>query len=93
MTYETMLNYARDLDCYLEQNGIYTDWMTVDNGWIKFEIAWGDWKHEHGFADILVDRWSAQNAIRTGARMQQVIEENGSDCYSAIHMVRLLGLK
>ena len=89
MTNTMMMNYARDLDQYLETNGIYTDWCEADNGWIKFEISWGDWKHEHARADWLVSEWEEENAITLGASLQQVTEDDGSDTYSAIHMFRV----
>lgn len=42
-------------------------------------ISWGDWKHSHLRADYLVEQLGG-NLFTT-----QVTEEDGSDCYSAIH--------
>jgi hypothetical protein len=46
---------------------------------IAVEITWGDWKHDHLFVDhILMSNGFAHIANET-------TEEDGSDCYSAIH--------
>jgi hypothetical protein len=45
------------------------------------EIHWGDWKHEHLRLDWLMkENFSDLRSINT-----QTTEEDGSDCYSAIH--------
>lgn len=45
------------------------------------EILWGDWKHEHGRLDWLMkEKFSNLRSVFT-----QTTEEDGSDCYSAIH--------
>ena len=48
---------------------------------IAVEVIWGDWKHEHARLDWLMEKnFSNLRNIQT-----QTTEENGSDCYSAIH--------
>lgn len=46
---------------------------------IEAEIEWGDWKHDHLRADWI--------AAETGFTKlgDRVTDEDGSDCYSAIH--------
>lgn len=45
------------------------------------EIIWGDWKHEHLRFDWLMrENFPNLRNINT-----QTTEENGTDCYSAIH--------
>lgn len=63
---------------YLSANGIYGDVSNYD-GTVEVEITWGDWKHEHGFCDSLM------SYIGYDCDDVQETEENGSDCYSAIH--------
>lgn len=46
---------------------------------IVVEIEWGDWKHDHLFADMLVGELGG-TLIN-----DEVLEENGSDCYSSAH--------
>lgn len=45
------------------------------------DIIWGDWKHSHLRAKHLLDKagWTVTKTI--------VTEENGSDCYSARHII------
>lgn len=65
---------------YLEDNGLYVDNVYVNSeGCVEISISWGDWKHEHGWCD------SAMRYIGYGCDDEVVTEENGSDCYSAIH--------
>lgn len=48
---------------------------------IGVEVIWGDWKHEHGRLDWLIgENFSNLRSIHT-----TTTEEDGSDCYSAIH--------
>ena len=44
------------------------------------EIQWGDWKHDHARAKWLLGEISGIHYISSA-----VTEENGSDCYSAVH--------
>ena len=46
---------------------------------IAIEIRWGDWKHEHGRTDYLMSLMGLTKL------KVDVTEEDGSDCYSAIH--------
>lgn len=42
-------------------------------------IHWGDWKHEHGYADYIMEA----NGF---TKIDEVVtEEDGSDCYSSYH--------
>lgn len=48
---------------------------------IGIEITWGDWKHEHARLDlIMTENFDNLRSIHT-----VTTEEDGSDCYSAIH--------
>lgn len=48
---------------------------------IAVEVRWGDWKHEHWKLDWLMkENFSDLRSVHEVAT-----EENGSDCYSAIH--------
>ena len=62
----------------LEENGVYADVYTW-GGFIAVEINWGDWKHEHWRA-----KWLMEEAGYTQIKEVET-EENGTDCYSAIH--------
>lgn len=66
------------IDKYLSDNDICCE-VGKEGPMISVDISWGDWKHEHGFCDILMSYidYRIINEVLT--------EENGSDCYSAIH--------
>ncbi len=64
---------------YLTKNGIYGD-IHTESRHTYLHIEWGDWKHDHGFADHLM---SLLGYVRMGT---QVTEDDGSDCYSATHV-------
>ena len=46
---------------------------------IAVEIEWGDWKHDHIFVDNILERNGFVHIAN------EVTNEDGSDCYSAIH--------
>lgn len=50
---------------------------------ICVDIRWGDWKHSHLRADVLL-----MDKLGLECVAKEVTEENGSDCYSAIHYYR-----
>lgn len=65
---------------YLEDNGCYNDGVyTNSEGVTSVEISWGDWKHSFIWLDTLM------GYIGYKFDNEEVTEENGSDCYSAIH--------
>ena len=66
---------------YLADNGCYIDDIQDNTeGIVSVEISWGDWKHSHIWCDNLMGYIGYNTACE-----EQVTEENGSDCYSAIH--------
>ena len=46
---------------------------------VAIEIEWGDWKHEHAYADYVMRQHGFCKVD------EKVTEEDGSDCYSSIH--------
>ena len=69
------------IEKYLRDNRIYCDVYPYgdDMPVVNVEIRWGDWKHEHLRAKWLMGEVGAVyvNTVET--------EENGTDCYSAVH--------
>ena len=63
---------------FLRDAGIFAD-VWEANGRVFVEIEWGDWKHEHARAKWLMQ----ENGYRHLGTV--VTEEDGSDCYSAVH--------
>ena len=65
---------------YLSDNGLYNDDISqFDESGVSVSISWGDWKHDHGYVRCLM------GYIGYDESDEVVTEENGSDCYSAIH--------
>ena len=69
-----------DLGRYLRLNECYADEVYDNNIGLKcVSISWGDWKHEHLWCKNLMEYLGYKEI---GSK---VTEEDGSDCYSAIH--------
>lgn len=66
----------------LEEGKLFAEVDATPDGKIIVLIEWGDWKHEHGYLRCLMQ----QNGFTETA--ENVTEENGSDCYSAIHIFK-----
>ena len=66
------------LSRYLWKNGICGEVSQYGQHTEVF-VEWGDWKHDHGFCDHLMGLVCYKSIGET------VTEEDGSDCYSAIH--------
>lgn len=64
---------------YLSDNGVYAEVYIDRNKFINVLISWGDWKHEHMWATTLM------HFLGYKQHKEIVIEEDGSDCYSARH--------
>ena len=63
---------------YLDDNRLNGE-VEVDGSNIYVDIHWGDWKHEHLRCEYLM------NKLGYTQEYVEVTEEDGSDCYSAIH--------
>lgn len=64
---------------YLNDNGCYHDNVYHENEQLCVYISWGDWKHSFIWLNNLM------KYIGYDFDDEEVTEENGSDCYSAIH--------
>ena len=68
---------------FLYDNGVYCDVYSAigerDDVAVHVSISWGDWKHDHGWCTELMRHLGY---MKIG---EVVTEEDGSDCYSAIH--------
>lgn len=65
-----------------DQSGIIAEIYDLNSMLIFTEIEWGDWKHEHGYCDWIMQ----ENGFRKVG--EQITEEDGSDCYSAVHFYK-----
>ena len=62
-------------------NGLNADVWEERNNVVAVEITWGDWKHQHAHLDYLIK----EQMPELKKVVEEVTEEDGSDCYSAIH--------
>jgi len=74
-----MNNKVATIDSILSENKLSAEVYPEGIG-VCVEISWGDWKHDHLRCDYILK----QSGFLKVA--EQVTEENGSDCYSSIHL-------
>ena len=53
------------------------------------EINWGDWKHEHAYVDLQVDKYLDSIDVDY-ISSEKVTDEDGSDTYSSIHIYHII---
>lgn len=76
--YNSDLQIEREIQKYLDDHDLWGE-VSVQDGTVYVEINWGDWKHEHLRCRYLMNELGYQQDY------VDVTEEDGSDCYSAIH--------
>lgn len=64
---------------FLNDNGVWADVWYENEIAIAVNIDWGDWRHQHLWTRDLM------GYLGYGELGCQVTEEDGSDCYSAVH--------
>lgn len=70
---------AANAEFALAGNGLIAQIHSLGTMEAVIEISWGDWKHEHLYADYVMKQhdFLLKNEV--------VTEEDGTDCYSSIH--------
>lgn len=68
--------FKKDAVCY--------DFSATSETDIEITVKWGDWKHEHLYIEHVM---KSNGFIQIDER---TTEEDGSDCYSAVHTFRYL---
>ena len=76
---KNMMQILNHIQTALQGTG-YEVYQESDNS-VAVGIVWGDWKHDHIYADCTVAEVTPYKS-----RSVTVTEEDGSDCYSAIHI-------
>ena len=69
---------------------IYPDIWPTGKDSFAVSISWGDWKHDHLYADKIIEDTLGDIDFSIE---KEVTEEDGSDTYSAIHNVTIYPLK
>jgi hypothetical protein len=76
---------AQELYQHLRTKNLYYEIYETEDGFV-ISVEWGDWKHDHRYLEyimgeldyILVDK--------------KITNEDGSDCYSADHYYKKMGV-
>ena len=77
------------IDKIMSENHIMGELYDYDSHKMSYKIIWGDWKHSH-----LRFEWVVGELLnKMGIKYQfssYVTEEDGSDCYSGVHVIHFL---
>ena len=78
MTLQELYHYLRTKNCYYE---IYE----TEDGFV-ISVEWGDWKHDHRYLEYLMGELDYILVDK------KITNEDGSDCYSADHYYKKMGV-
>ena len=67
---------------HLKENDADFDSIYFEDDVVSVSVEWGDWKHSHAFLDYIMKQ------IGYTLFDEQITEEDGSDCYSSVHLYR-----
>lgn len=82
----TTKEIVEKLNAYLKENNFsHSVWQGGKENEIQTEIIWGDWKHDHLRVKYLVNQFMRTIGHTVAIPHEVVTEQDGSDCYSAIH--------
>lgn len=78
-----MDNIKLDIKRIFKKNKLCFDYFIRIDGTIEVHVEWGDWKHDHAYLDYIMSNngYSLKSEI--------VTEEDGSDCYSSVHLFEI----
>ena len=79
--------YEQDVQRIFKEYNCWYEWWVNLDGTIEIKGEWGDWKHDHLYLDNVMKE-NGWNPIGT-----ETTEEDGSDCYSALHTFKYVGKK
>jgi len=80
-------DYRDELQKYIDKETGRPQTFFVDETFddrLVISINWGDWKHEHGYADYLVKKFFMDKGLGIEVE-EEITDEDGSDTYSADH--------
>ena len=81
-----------DIAKYASNHGIFIELSDYNEVTAEYSIRWGDWKHSHLRFKFLVGQYAKEhNLTKLHYMGEEITEEDGSDCYSAKHLVCFLG--
>lgn len=80
-------DYREELQKFIDKETGRPHTFFVDatfDGRLCIDISWGDWKHEHGYADYLVRKFFNDKGLGIDIEVDTTAED-GTDAYSATH--------
>ena len=80
-------DYREELQKFIDKETGRPHTFFVDatfDGRLCIDISWGDWKHEHGYADYLVREFFNNKGLGIDIEVDTTAHDGG-DAYSAIH--------
>lgn len=77
--FEERLDLYHEIVRILKEHDLWYDVCIISDDRFSITIDYGDWKHDHGYCDFLMNL----NGYRFVSKV--VTREDGSDCYDAIH--------
>lgn len=87
LTDEKIYEIIDRLNVELEKYHLDTAYKSLNE--IYIDIIWGDWKHNHLCTKWIIDEvLKAMGYAGKYTITEDVTEEDGSDCYSATHVIR-----
>ena len=78
-----IMDYRDELNQFIKDRGAHFFVDATFDDRLCIEINWGDWKHDHRYADYLVREFFNEKGLWVSVD-EEVTEEDGSDTYSAI---------
>lgn len=89
MSLEELNELIEKLYEHLKEFNVHYEIWPEDDDTISAEIDWGDWKHDHLWFDHEAIKFLNSLGYSVVNTNVDVIEEDGSDTYSAIHSLQL----
>ena len=85
---DLLIKITESLEAEFKKYNRYYD-VYNDYCGLCIEVNWGDWKHDHLFVKWTVDEVLEKMGFKGKYTVtEQVTEEDGSDTYSAIHVIK-----
>ena len=82
---KTKIMTTQELYQHLHSKGLYYEIYKTEDGFV-ISVEWGDWKHDHRYLEYLMGELGYILVDK------KITNEDGSDCYSADHYYKKMGV-
>jgi len=80
--FEKLVELEINIHSLFKEMDVHYETFITDEDTIGISIEWGDWKHDHLYLKYKMEQ-------KGFVQIDEILtEENGSDCYSALHIYR-----